>query len=286
MKQLFFALFFFGAGVFAAPPSWFVKNQANKDLFVGMGSGSDPRNAKLDALSDLASVISVEVDSSFSLNRQRAGDTFNENIRSNIQLKVEDIRLLDVDVLNTEVLDGIYYIQVGIKKTKVLDQIFNELNKELEKISLDHFKKCNFLDLKSFGDLQNFLKRVDSKIRIFNALSQKKIANQKLEGLIDIYSKNLPKPQANLAYENLDQNLQRSLSKEISKFVALAPKKLDSASNILIQNKKANETNIIDIIISDCNDVILFQEQIELNAQNINRAGFIVFKSLKEWIER
>ncbi|WP_104696965.1 MULTISPECIES: LPP20 family lipoprotein [unclassified Helicobacter] len=285
MRQIFFALLFFGVGLCATPPKWFLQNQIGKDWFVGVGSGNNAKSAKLEAFSDLASMISVEVDSTFSLNKQRVGNIFSDNARSAIQLKVEDLKLLDINILNSEIIDGIYYVQVGIKKAKVLDQIHNEILKELEKTSLEYYEKCNFLDLKSFKSLQGVLRQLDSKVKIFDALSQEKFTNQKLEKFVEIYSKNLPKPQANLIYENLDLNLQDSLSKEFLKFVALTPEKLNRASSILVQGKDLDGKNIINLMILDCQGIVIFQEKFEFDASSLKRANFIIFKAIKKWIE-
>ena len=285
MKRLyFFFLFCIGVGVCATPPKWFIQNQ-NHDMLIGLGSGSDINQAKNNALNDLASLIRVDVDSTFSLKQERQNIALNERATSELQLKVADVELVGVEVLNAEAIDGIYYVKMGIRKDLFLSQIHQKLERILEKVSLDHFKKCSFLDLKSFLELKELFKKLEPKIKTFNALSQQAFFNPKLEKLKNIYSKNMPKPQANFMAQNLDLILQNSLAKEFSKFVFINQKPLDSASHILLQGQSFGDKSVLNVSITDCSGVVIFQDQLEFDSRNsLKRANFIIFKRIRDWI--
>lgn len=113
-------------------PSWYI-NQAKSDrnTLYSVGEGEDKASAIANALSNMASTLSVSIESDFntkSVVRDGLLTSVQNDSTSEIHSKVKKIRISDYQIINAEEFGFLKYL-VEIKSDK--SKLFTSLNKEL-----------------------------------------------------------------------------------------------------------------------------------------------------------
>lgn len=115
-------------------PEWFEKPQPNLNGFYGLGSGENIPEAKRNAIADLGSVISSNVQSSFSSQTQRAEDALHSSASQNININSDDLKLSNLTIAKSECEDEICYVRVEISKNDLLSQLKGNITLELREL--------------------------------------------------------------------------------------------------------------------------------------------------------
>jgi len=183
MKKTFLIILFF-INLYALPSWYYNLKSKNQNIYIGYGSGISEKEAKTEALSDIASAIKTKIESKFEKDAS-LDTTYHKNIKLK-QKQITSAILSDYKIIKLEFIDGKYYVAIEyenipaidkfIKKAKFNKSIKNPkgyiyqtpLSKEIfaklkKKIKLEIFYKDNNWHLKSEDavvalDEKNFLK--------------------------------------------------------------------------------------------------------------------------------
>ncbi len=286
MRKIFLFLLILGLCVANEPPKWFVQPHDNENVLVGFGSGSSLQDAKSNALSDLASTISVHVDSQTSLNQERNDIALKSFVSNQISLQVKDIELSNVEVLDLAVVGDVFFVKLGVKRLELIAQFQRQIQERLDAFGLLDLDGCQYLDPKTFFVFQEGIKELDRKVRILELLTHRNFIHSKLHDLFEILKKNTPKPLANLSFEGVDEDLKNSLMKEFLKFSNFSMQAISQASSIKVIGSGRKNALKLRIVIMNCQEKILFQDAFTFDAKSLKRANFIIYKSLKKWVEQ
>lgn len=122
----------------ASAPSWFLNPQSNPSVFFGLGSGADIRSAKQNAMADLTSSISSNIQTTFEKNTTRIDKTMASTTSKNIYIDAKMMNLANINVKHSECNDGKCYVQVEIQKSDLLIQLEQKirlLKQEIQELS-------------------------------------------------------------------------------------------------------------------------------------------------------
>lgn len=122
----------------ASAPSWFLNPQSNPSVFFGLGSGADIRSAKQNAMADLTSSISSNIQTTFEKNTTRIDKTMASTTSKNIYIDAKMMNLANINVKHSECSDGKCYVQVEIQKSDLLIQLEQKirlLKQEIQELS-------------------------------------------------------------------------------------------------------------------------------------------------------
>lgn len=133
---LFFALFL-GAIISACSepkyPAWYLENDADSAYLYGVGSAESLDSAKKMALNDLSSQISLRVDSAVSIEQEQIDEKQTHKANAKVDVSVLDIQLDSVEYVESEEIEGIFYVKARIEKAKIVQQI----NSEIERLNIE-----------------------------------------------------------------------------------------------------------------------------------------------------
>lgn len=150
-------LFLLLASTLFASPSWFYKlKEKNPTVYIGYGVGSSGAKAKQEALSDIASQISVVVDDSV---HSSVKDENGHISRSNESLSTQKsvATLSDYKLLRSEYEDGSYYVALSYENIPSLDKFVRKI-KSVQKGSSET------LDAKSYLSATPLAKELQRKL--------------------------------------------------------------------------------------------------------------------------
>ena len=153
-------------------PSWYInQTKSDSNTLYSVGEGEDKASAIANALNNMASTLSVSIESDFttkSVVRDGLVSSVQRDSTSEIRSKVKKIRISDYQIINTEEFGFLRYL-VAIKSDKY--KLFTSLNKELNQnfsiIQRKYEEASEFNTLKklsiykkakeSLGDVKNTL---------------------------------------------------------------------------------------------------------------------------------
>jgi len=125
VRNLFFVAFFIASAF--ANPLWYLNTQKTKtNSYVGYGSGVDEVHAKQEALNDIASQISVSVNTSLKQNQKLQNGKF-QNIEEFSSLQNSKAVLSDYELLKSEFYKGRYFVCVEYENIPSLDKFVRKV---------------------------------------------------------------------------------------------------------------------------------------------------------------
>lgn len=132
----FFALFL--GAIFSACgepkyPPWYLEKDADSAYLYGIGSGEDLEVAKKMALNDLSSQISLRVDSAVSIEQSQIDERQTQKANAKVDVSVLDIKLDSVEYVESEEIEGVFYVKARIEKAKIV----REINSEIERLNIE-----------------------------------------------------------------------------------------------------------------------------------------------------
>ncbi|MCE3036383.1 LPP20 family lipoprotein [Helicobacter sp. faydin-H20] len=283
MKRI---LFFLGVCVFlgAEPPKWF-SNTQDSMLLIGNGSAKNMTEAKSHAISDLASLINVNINSSLSINTQRKDEKISTHAQNQVFLDISDIELLGVKVLQQEFSDGIYYVQVGLNKQTFLTQVQKNIHTDLERARALHPEICTIITPDIFANLKTLVDKIYKNIGIYETFSHTRYVQKDLDKFMEILQKNGPMPKINIKINGGEILARNALQKEIAKFSIIDEKLIENYPFWQIIFQKNGDSEVVDLILKDCKKNIVYQDQIILEQKNLHRVGFVFYKKFKKWLD-
>jgi len=91
------------------PPTWYYNLE---DKNIGYGQGKDKNDAKNDAYKNIAQSIKVVVNSNFTMTKKVSGSLSTKHLKSNTNIKADDITIKNTKVIKVEKKDGIWFVAI------------------------------------------------------------------------------------------------------------------------------------------------------------------------------
>ena len=133
MKKFLFSLFF--AVSASAQPLWYLHLQSDSSsTYIGFGSSESEESAKQSALNDVASQISVNIDSSVSSSIKDENGQVN-SVHENKSSQNTKASLSDYKLIKSELQDGKYYVAVAYENIPSIDKFAKKVQNSYQNLS-------------------------------------------------------------------------------------------------------------------------------------------------------
>ncbi|MDF1882921.1 LPP20 family lipoprotein [Sulfurimonas sp. SAG-AH-194-C21] len=190
-------------------PSWYTNPPlSNATELYALGEGKDKKEALAEALSFMASTLSVSISSNYNARTEVREGRVNSSdgvYKSDITSKVQEVRISSYEVLNAKSLGfNRYAVLIKSNKTKLFKSMVYELDQKFSYIQSRQaaLKGANALDKLFFYKIQNkILQSIPTTLTVMNVL------NPSFEG--DEYIRKTQK--IGMVYQDIVQNISFSI---------------------------------------------------------------------------
>jgi hypothetical protein len=145
-------------------PTWYINSPKNSSIFLyGLGEGYSIREAKENALNDMASRLTVSIGSDIKTKVKVSHGSINgysKNIIKNIEVEVQKIKFTNAKVYKSKQVDDKFYIIMQIDKEQFLEHLLKEFKVLDERLT----KRYNSLKSYSLLEQINILEELKSDI--------------------------------------------------------------------------------------------------------------------------
>lgn len=283
-------------------PNWYLKSNQDSKYLYGVGEADTLQGAKSAALSDLASKISLNIESSLNIQKEQIDSKITSKVNNNVDINVSDIELDSIEHPIIDEIDGLFFVQARIEKVKIINKLNGDIDSNAIKINtiLNDIKnsKCSTMSPKHRSNLLTLLAQSNYKSQQITALGGIIKQRQLLENVNNMlvhspiaYYASFAKGGKSDDYKFVDN----ALINEYSKFFNIDTK----ASDIYyIENRyDISRTNAqikisLNASIKDCNANAIFNTTLEAQDSNdksisdaINRLKVQLYKKIYSWIE-
>ena len=196
-------------------PSWYLNPTPNSTVFLyGVGEGKTLQEAKNHALNDMASRLSVSLNSTITQNKHLVvntlqNETYEKKMSQNITLKVKEIQFTNASIEQSQVVGNSFFVQMRVQK----EELFNNqkeqfmLSENHINTSIEHSSSLPILEqIYALEKLEPTLEKATSLALILTTLNntfQSNIYVQKYHNIA-------------LKKESLKENLRIKLSSNLS----------------------------------------------------------------------
>ena len=174
-------------------PTWY--NQIQKDSLMylyGVGESETKKGATAIALNEVASKITVEIESSYSINTQMSGTKYTKSIKRNIKNNIKKIEFTNYKIIKEKVLNNNrYVVLVQVDRLDLASALKIKIDNKIKKFrSIVSTKYSNFTHkLKELKKIQKSIESLKSDIFILNSLDEMMNIKPLLKSLEKIESK-------------------------------------------------------------------------------------------------
>ncbi len=130
INSLSFLLSFFTCSAFGSPLWYHNINNTQQNYYIGYAQASSEAEAKKIALRDIASQLSVTIESSYTKELRLTNASYNKNVVDNTNIQTH-AKLNGYEVLRLGFEEGVYFIALGYENIASTDKF----NRALEKMS-------------------------------------------------------------------------------------------------------------------------------------------------------
>ena len=109
-------------------PSWFLSSPAqDKNNLYGTSSAYSLEQAKKQALNNISSYLSIEIQSSTEIQKNSGNGYYNHNISQNISTNTKKLQFTNTKIIKDTIINSKYYVLVQVNKNKLFDENKNIL---------------------------------------------------------------------------------------------------------------------------------------------------------------
>ncbi|RDU65465.1 LPP20 family lipoprotein [Helicobacter sp. MIT 14-3879] len=299
-KKLFFLIILFTIIACSSNPKiqypeWYLNTPSNTNYIYGIGEGDNLKEAKIMAIEDIASKISLNIESSLEIEKKAIDSNISNKINSNIGISVDDIQLDNVEYINTEEINNRFFTQAKIKKELLTKKFNADIQKQIISIKniINDIKTlgCNTYSPKEQYKLNELYSKANQKAKYILALEGNVVEKNILKNTKEILSQSSNAYYVSFAKNgnsNKYKDIDNALMSEYKKFFNITSKDetIYYIENIYYINN--NELNLI-INIKDCNGNVVFNTNLKDKNKNltsaINRIKAQLYKKLSTWIK-
>ncbi len=295
MKKIILAcLVTFLSANLSAEPKWYSKayNKTNtqKGYLYGSGSATSKEASKQKALADLVASISVVVNSQIHIQKSRVDNKLKSSDSQTINLKTDDLELDNVEIVNQEVQDGIYYTRLRINQNLFLQGLSDKYNALYGQFATLMPKACKGVFLQQSKSMGDLLAKAMPMERILKAYS---IPVKSLESYEKMYYQNAFKPKVQIVFnDDSDTEIKDALLGAYARVLTPSnEEKLYQIKNEVFTDSNNGTTRIRVIInASDCQGSPILNKNIEVDEKNknfaITRLQSLLYKELKNYANK
>ena len=130
-------------------PSWFLSSQVqDKDNLYGRSSAYSLEEAKKQALSNISSYLSVEIQSSTNIQKKSGNGYYDKNVSQKINTSTKKLQFTNAKIIKNIIIDSKYYVLVQVNKNKLFDENKNILLNSDKNINnkMDEHKNSSLLE--------------------------------------------------------------------------------------------------------------------------------------------
>jgi hypothetical protein len=196
-------------------PSWYLNPTPNSTLFLyGTGEGKSLQEAKNSALNDMASRLSVTLDSTLNQNKRLVSNTlqkevYEKKLTQNITLKVKEINFTNASLEHSQVVGNSFFVQMRVNRQELFNHQKEQfvLNENHINTILEQNSTLPILEqIYALEKLEPTLEKATSQALILTALDNTFQSNNYVQKYHNIALKK----------ESLKQNLRIKLSSNLS----------------------------------------------------------------------
>ena len=157
-------------------PAWF--NQPSSDssiYYYAVADGKNKDDAIANALNQIASRMSVSIESKFQSNIVVDNNNYNKSSQMDISNKVEKIHFNNYEILHEERLPGHYLIALKVNKIELAKSLQNKIDSRFTNIAnnLNMKYRNSVLKLRTYTKILHSLKALNKKIYILSSVNKR-----------------------------------------------------------------------------------------------------------------
>jgi len=230
-------------------PKWYLNNDKDSATYLnGVGNASSKKAAILMALYDIASKITVSIESSYSVTTKIKNDNYSQNIDKNIKATVEKINFRNYKITNEAILNNNQYIvAIKVNKIALANEIMIKVNNKIEqsKQILDTDYKNRTYKLKKMNKIINIIPKLKSELFIANSLDKMLKVDSVLKTIDTLENK------INTMKNNITVNISSSHNRGYSKILS----SIITKKGFILVNKVATLNIVINSIETKINSM-------------------------------
>ncbi len=219
-------------------PKWYLNTPNNNQNLYGVGEGTDLKSAKAGAFNDMASRLSVEVNSKYEQIKVATAKSYSKNVKEQINLEVKRIGFTNSKVANSAVRGLKTYILMSVSRQELFNKIAGELRsgdsiiRNIEHYSQKHSSLERMLSLKS---MLPQVKKAISQVKLLKVLDSKFDSLSYLSRYDKIFIE-INEIDRNLAF-SLKNSLHELYQNEVASKIAKSGYKVSEKSDLVIEIK-------------------------------------------------
>jgi hypothetical protein len=184
-------------GQFAQPknelPNWYLNPKtSNAAYYYGVAEGSSKKEAKINALNQIAAEISVSVSSSIDISKTSKNNVYSKEVESKTKASIEKIKFTGIEIIENAYNNGKFYTYLKVNR----DILFNSQKKALDNdyestISMwKHMQKNGVFELfKNGSKLNSNLDKIFIQLPKLKAINDNFNQDKYLTELVSIKNK-------------------------------------------------------------------------------------------------
>jgi len=157
-------------------PQWYTKIHKDSPIYLhGLGESSSKKGAIAIALNEIASKITVSIESSYSSTTNVSGKNYNKSIQKTIKNSIKKIEFTNYKVLKEVVLsNNTYAVLVQVDRLDLAHSLEIKIADEIKSANTKLNSKFNnfTLKLKTMAKIQNSIPSIKSNIFILGTLDE------------------------------------------------------------------------------------------------------------------
>lgn len=160
-------------------PSWYLQTPVSlENTIFGYGEGETPALAKKDALGNLVSNISVNVETTQTIEKTHETHNSYETLQSNHSvktvLKTHDVNLVGVRIVKKEAYHGHYYVLISLNKAHLFNHEKSQFISAYDALILAYEQaklKSIYVQLKWLMEQQETVTHLEQRLALLQALN-------------------------------------------------------------------------------------------------------------------
>ena len=139
-------------------PKWYINAPQNNNLFLyGVSNDYNIKDAKANALNDMASRLMINVSSTFHQNIKTSSNLYTKDISQDVKLEVENIKFTNAKTIKNKLINNQFYVVMRVDRKDLFKETFKAfklLDTKIEKSKINLKEKSI---LEKIHYLQDFI---------------------------------------------------------------------------------------------------------------------------------
>lgn len=229
-------------------PSWYLNTPAsNNNFYHGVGSGSTKEEAKISALNNIASEISVSISSNMEISKKTTTSSYEKEVQSNTKSSVDKIKFTGVTIVENAQQNGKIYTYLKVNRAILFDAQKTKVDNDYNKLigTWKNIQKNGVFSLVQNSDqLNKDIVQVSSKLPILKAINNSFDNTKYDERLLNIKNEAVALKSNASVFVNSKNNA-KPYAAVVKQYISSLGLKIVNSSNV----KNKNNLLIIDVLV-------------------------------------